>query len=216
MPMQRRWIAIGLLSVLGSVGCHRAIVEFMIPEAGGCIMVDHHFANASQGAVGMISAHAGQGPASTPEHHNIRATAAPTDPVAVQGKLNFETKCLACHTIGGGDRLGPDLHHVTTGREDAWLRRWMKDPEGMLQSGPIGKEMLAKYTIPMPDQNVSDEEIDRYLAYFEWADENLRPQGQVQPQPATPGAAKNPGETYSAPSSAPRPEDAPPRPPGAH
>ena len=33
-----------------------AIVEFVIPEAGNYVMVDHHFANASQGTVGIIAA----------------------------------------------------------------------------------------------------------------------------------------------------------------
>lgn len=190
-----------------------AIVEFIVPEAGEYIMVDHHFANASQGAVGMITALGDRGPAGDAEHHNIPATAAPTDPVAVRGKLNFETKCLACHTIGGGDRLGPDLHHVTVRRDDAWFRRWMKDPEGMVQSDPIGKELLAQYKIPMPNQNLSDQEIDGYLAYFKWADKNLRPQGQTQPQPAAPGTAKSPSETLSAPGA----RNPPPAPaPGAH
>lgn len=33
-----------------------AITEFIIPEAGSYVMVDHHFANASQGAIGLIAA----------------------------------------------------------------------------------------------------------------------------------------------------------------
>jgi nitrite reductase (NO-forming) len=37
--------------LLGS--SNSAIVEFMIPEDGAYIMVDHHFANASQGAIGL-------------------------------------------------------------------------------------------------------------------------------------------------------------------
>lgn len=183
-----------------------AIVEFMVPEAGEYVMVDHHFANASQGAVGMIAAYGEQGPASDAEHHNIPATAAPTDPSAAQGKLNFETKCLACHSIAGGDKLGPDLHRVTQRRDETWLQRWMKDPEGMAQTDPIGKEMLAKYKLPMPNQHLSDDEIKTYIAYFKWADLNLRPQGQTQPQPAAPGAARGPTET----SSAPRPAKPPP------
>lgn len=190
-----------------------AIMEFIIPEAGEYIMVDHHFANASQGAVGMINAHGDQKPASDAEHHNIPATAVPTEPVAVQGKLSFETKCLACHTIGGGDRLGPDLHQVTTRRDERWLRRWLKNPEEMLQTDATAKEMLEKYKIPMPNQNASDAEIDGYVAYFKWADKNLRPQGQTQPQPAAPDTAKGPGQTLSAPG----PAYAPPPPaPGAH
>ena len=177
-----------------------AIVEFVVPEAGEYVMVDHHFANASQGAVGMIAA-AGETPArGDVEHHNIPATAAPTDPVALRGKLNFESKCLACHSIAGGDKLGPDLHRVTRRRDEAWLIRWMKDPEGMAQTDPIGKEMLAKYKLPMPNQNVSEEELKGYIAYFKWADQNLRPRGTTQPQPAAPGAARSPDETASAPS----------------
>ena len=39
--------------LLGS--SNSATVEFMIPEAGSYIMVDHHFANASQGAIGLVS-----------------------------------------------------------------------------------------------------------------------------------------------------------------
>ncbi|MEO6362277.1 MAG: multicopper oxidase domain-containing protein, partial [Caldimonas sp.] len=84
-----------------------AIVEFMIPEAGSYVMVDHHFANASQGAIGIIAA-GGKAEGADPEHHNIPATAAPTDPAALQGKLAFESKCLACHSVGGGKKLGPD------------------------------------------------------------------------------------------------------------
>ena len=40
--------------LLGS--SNAAIVEFVVPEAGSYIMVDHHFANASQGAIGLIAA----------------------------------------------------------------------------------------------------------------------------------------------------------------
>jgi nitrite reductase (NO-forming) len=149
-----------------------AIVEFVVPEPGRYIMVDHHFANASQGAVGIINAGA-TGPAE-PEHHNIPATAAPTDATAVRGKLSFESKCLACHSIAGGDKLGPDLHQVTRRRDAAWLGKWLKDPDGMLKSDAAAKEMLAKYKVPMPNQSLSDEEIREYIAYFRWADENIR------------------------------------------
>ncbi len=86
-------------------------------------MVDHHFANASQDAIGIIVA---GGPAGAdPEHHNIPATAAPTEPAALSGKLAFESKCLACHSIAGGDKLGPDLYGVTKRHDDTWLAHWL-------------------------------------------------------------------------------------------
>jgi len=176
-----------------------AIVEFVIPEAGSYVMVDHHFANASQGAVGLIKA--GGKPeegAADSEHHNIPATAAPTDPTAVRGKLAFESKCLACHAIAGGDKLGPDLFQVTKRRDDTWLTRWLKSPEAMLASDAVAKQMLDKYKLPMPNQNLSDAEIREYVAYFKWADANVRPQGATQPQAAAPVAANVPSQPRSA------------------
>jgi nitrite reductase (NO-forming) len=176
-----------------------AITEFIIPEAGSYVMVDHHFANASQGAIGVINAggKAEEG-AGEHEHHNIPATGAPTDAVAVRGKLAFESKCLACHSIGGGDKLGPDLYGVSKRRDEGWLLKWLKAPEQMLQADATAKELLAKYKLPMPNQNLSDAEMREFIAYFRWADANLRPQGSVQPQPAQPGSTKPPSQTLSA------------------
>jgi nitrite reductase (NO-forming) len=181
--------------LLGSSG--GAIVEFVIPEAGNYVMVDHHFANASQGAIGIIAA-GGPAEGGDPEHHNIPATAAPTDPNALKGKLAFESKCLACHSIAGGDKLGPDLYGATKRHDEAWLTRWLKSPEQMLQSDPTAKALLDKWKIPMPNQGLGDEEIKQYLAYFKWADQNLQPKGSRQPQPAAPGTALPPAQTRSA------------------
>jgi nitrite reductase (NO-forming) len=171
------------------------IVEFMVPEAGSYVMVDHHFANASQGAIGIIAA--GGAPGGDHEHHNIPATAAPTDPGALKAKLDFESKCLACHSIGGGDKLGPDLYGVTKRHDQAWLARWLKSPEQMLQTDAKAKALLEKWKIPMPNQGLSDEEVKQYLAYFKWADDNLQPKGASQPQPAKPGTSLPPGKTPS-------------------
>jgi nitrite reductase (NO-forming) len=180
--------------LLGS--SNSAIIEFVVPEAGNYVMVDHHFANASQGAIGLIAAGAPAGGGET-EHHNIPATATPSDPVAVKGKLAFESKCLACHSIGGGDKLGPDIYGVSKRRSDAWLAKWLKVPEQMLPADADAKMMFDKYKLSMPNQNLSDEEIRQFVAYFKWADANLRPQGHEQPQPAAPGAALPPNKTLS-------------------
>jgi len=168
--------------LLGS--SNSAIVEFIVPEAGNYVMVDHHFANASQGAIGLIGAGAPTKGAGETEHHNIPATSAPSDPAAVKGKLSFESKCLACHSIGGGDKLGPDLYGVTKRRSEAWLTKWLKSPEQMLQSDADAKSMLGKYKVPMPNQNLSEEEIREFEAYFKWADSNLAPSAQQAAQDA--------------------------------
>ena len=162
--------------LLGS--SNSAIVEFMIPENGSYIMVDHHFANASQGAIGLIST-ASAPPKQELEHHNMEASSTPTEPDAVQGKLAFESKCLACHSVGGGKKLGPDVAGVTKRRTDEWLTRWLKAPEKMLESDAAAKAMLKEYNnIPMPNQSLTDTEIKQYLKYFHWID--AQPAGSIK------------------------------------
>jgi nitrite reductase (NO-forming) len=173
-----------------------AIVEFVVPEAGGYVFVDHHFANASQGAVGIIDA-GGKGEEGA-EHHNIPATSAPTDPAALHGKLNFESKCLACHSIGGGDKLGPDLYGVTKRRDAGWIGRWLHDPDQMLKTDADAKKLLEKYKVPMPNQGLTDEGIKDMIGYFKWADENIHVHGTQQPQAAPADVSLPPSKTPSA------------------
>jgi len=156
--------------LLGS--SNSAIVEMIIPEAGKYIMVDHHFANASSGAIGLISTEAPtKKPSEDLEHHNMGATSTPTDPLAVKGKQDFESKCLACHSIGQGKKLGPDLANLTKRRNDAWITSWLLNPEKMLASDPDAKAMLKEYNnIPMPNQNLTSAEVQQYLKYFHWVD----------------------------------------------
>jgi len=163
--------------LLGS--SNSAIVEFMIPEEGSYIMVDHHFANASQGAVGIISTKA-EPARKDLEHHNIPASATPTDPDAVQGKIAFESKCLACHSMGQGAKMGPDVAGVTKRRSEEWLSKWLKSPEQMLKTDPDAQAMLKQFNnIPMPNQSLSDAEVKQYIAYFRWFD--AQPPGSVKP-----------------------------------
>ena len=81
-------------------------------------------------------------PAKDLEHHNLPASATPTDPDAVAGKQAFESKCLACHSVGEGKKLGPDVAGVTKRRSKQWLARWLKEPEKMLQTDAVAKAML--------------------------------------------------------------------------
>jgi len=156
-----------------------AIVEFKIPESGKYVMVDHHFANASQGAIGVIDATGGTPElASEPlEHHNIPATASPTDPEALQGKILFDTRCLACHSIGHGRVIGPDLLGVTHRRTEQWITSWLRSPEAMLAKDDTAKALLARFQVPMPNQNLNDADIAHLLKYFHWVGDHPPPPG---------------------------------------
>jgi nitrite reductase (NO-forming) len=160
--------------LLGS--SNSAIVEFMLPEPGSYIMVDHHFANASQGAVGLIEAGV-KAEAASAEHHNLAASAVPTDPGAARAKADFESKCVACHAISGGEgiKLGPDLLGVTKRRGEDWVARFLRSPEQMLATDPAAKALLEKYKVPMPNQNLTEEEIRGYLEYFRFLEAGPQP-----------------------------------------
>ena len=95
-----------------------------------------------------------------------------TDPEALQAKTNFESKCVACHAIAGGEgkKIGPDLLGVTQRRDEQWLQRFLKSPEQMLGSDATAKALLDKYKVPMPNQNLSDAEIRGYIKYFRYND----------------------------------------------
>ena len=100
-------------------------------------------------------------------------------PRPLRGKLDFESKCLACHSVGEGKKLGPDLDGVTKRRSDAWLTRWLKAPEKMLETDADAKTMLKEFNnLPMPNQSLSDAEIKQYIKYFHWID--AQPAGSVK------------------------------------
>src|SRR5215470_8009368 len=85
------------------------------------------------------------------------------------GVLLFQSRCSACHTIGQGDAVGPDLAGVTTRRDRAWLVRYLRAPEQLLaEQDPIAVALFAKYKdVPMPNLHLSDGEIATVLAYLE-------------------------------------------------
>lgn len=47
----------------------------------------------------------------------------------------FQKNCVACHTIGGGRLIGPDLKEAVQQKDRAWLERFIQDPHAVLNSG---------------------------------------------------------------------------------
>jgi len=83
------------------------------------------------------------------------------------GKKVFREICITCHTVGAGDRTGPDLKDVHKRRDHDWLVRWLKDPMGMQKTDPVGKELLAKFNnVPMPPFPLDDAQRDGVLEFL--------------------------------------------------
>ncbi len=56
----------------------------------------------------------------------------------------FQQNCSACHSIGGGKIVGPDLKGVLERQDRQWLVDFIVDPNSKLDSGdPYAQELLA-------------------------------------------------------------------------
>jgi mono/diheme cytochrome c family protein len=85
------------------------------------------------------------------------------------GEYIFRNHCGACHTIGHGDQLGPDLAGVTATRDHEWLARFIIAPDQVIASGdPIARSLLAKYQqVLMPNLALGAEDADLLIGYME-------------------------------------------------
>ncbi len=84
------------------------------------------------------------------------------------GQQIFESLCTACHTIGKGKLIGPDLAGVTSRREEGWLKRQILEPQVLLaENDPIAMQLLEEANnIPMVPLGLSDADAIAVIAYM--------------------------------------------------
>jgi protein SCO1/2 len=87
---------------------------------------------------------------------------------ADKGAYLFKTRCSACHTIGRGDKIGPDLLGVTSARDRAWLTRYVSAPDEVLASGDsIAKALFDRYgKIRMPNLRLEKKDVDLLIRFL--------------------------------------------------
>jgi cytochrome c551/c552 len=87
---------------------------------------------------------------------------------AETGQEIFQSLCAACHTIGKGKLVGPDLAGVTSRREESWLKRQINEPDTLIaEKDPIAMQLLQEAdNVPMPPLELSDEEVVAVIAYL--------------------------------------------------
>ncbi len=85
-----------------------------------------------------------------------------------EGRLLYERQCAACHTIGAGDRIGPDLAGVNERRPREWLLSFVTGPDRMIAAGdPVAVRLYERYNrIVMPNLNLSQEQAGQLLEYL--------------------------------------------------
>ena len=93
---------------------------------------------------------------------------------AEKGEEIFQGNCAGCHTIGKGNLVGPDLSGVTIRREENWLIKQIKDPDGLVEEkDPIALQLLKEFNMPMVALGLSDDEIKEIILYLKNVDKNI-------------------------------------------
>jgi protein SCO1/2 len=86
-----------------------------------------------------------------------------------QGRYMFASQCAACHTIGHGDKIGPDLLGITSVRERQWLHQFILRPDKMLAEGdPTAVALFKQYKgVQMPNLRLVNSDVEKIIGFLE-------------------------------------------------
>ena len=92
------------------------------------------------------------------------------------GQAMFKKICAPCHTVGVGDRVGPDLRGVTERRTSAWLTAFLKNPDEMRRKNdPVARELIDRFpTVRMPKMGLTDEDAADLIAFLKQKTADLK------------------------------------------
>lgn len=85
------------------------------------------------------------------------------------GETEFKQICAACHTIGKGKLVGPDLINLPQRRPEDWILKFVKSSQTVVKSGDKYADSIfqAFNQTVMPDQpTLTDEKIKNIIAYI--------------------------------------------------
>lgn len=82
----------------------------------------------------------------------------------------FQTKgCTGCHTIGEGDKVGPDLSGLFKRRDEKWIREFIRDPTGNIQTDSTAGALKEQYGSQMPYVDLSSKELNQIVRFLKVA-----------------------------------------------
>lgn len=86
--------------------------------------------------------------------------------VAQDGASLFKQNCSACHSVGKGKLVGPDLAGIADRRSEEWIVSFVKNAQAFGETDADAKTIINEYGYPMPNQNVNDTEIKAIVTYI--------------------------------------------------
>ena len=95
------------------------------------------------------------------------------------GAQIFKANCTACHTIGGGRLVGPDLEGVTKKRKADWLKLWINSSSELIASGDAdaiaifeeyNKSAMTDFYFEDEEMEVAiiDKKLDNLIGVLDW------------------------------------------------
>jgi len=85
------------------------------------------------------------------------------------GSAMFTKLCAGCHSVGGGDHVGPDLDGLTLRRSRAWITEFLMDPIKMrARQDPIALALAAKFPgVRMPYLQIHESDATDLISYID-------------------------------------------------
>jgi len=101
------------------------------------------------------------------------------------GQAMFKKICAPCHTIGVGDRVGPDLRGITQRRDHAWLSSYIQSPARLrAQQDPEALALAAQYpAVRMPSLGLAEVDAADLINYLEAQTARLKDAEASLPSP---------------------------------
>ncbi len=107
---------------------------------------------------------------------------------AFNAEETFKKQCTACHTIGEGDKIGPDLAGLSKRREVEWIVKFVNYPSGMIEgdeeeegyekADPIAKKLYDMYKPQMMTEFELDKsQVEAILKYIDG--QKKQPKGKI-------------------------------------
>lgn len=86
----------------------------------------------------------------------------------IDARKSFDENCSGCHSIGGGQVVGPDLRDVFKRRSRDWVVHYISEPDELRrQNDPAALELRKKFgDSEMPNLGISHEDAEALADYI--------------------------------------------------
>lgn len=100
----------------------------------------------------------------------VQTSAAPA--TSQPGHTLFVKTCGSCHTIGKGDRVGPDLAGLLKRRDRSWVEGYIAAPDQIrARQDPVALALSARYrAVRMPNLGMAPQDVADLLHYLQYVE----------------------------------------------